>query len=77
MANLNLNGQQATVNTIRPYINALKTRLDQRKEIWDKLDVKKRRKWIAGGKDPIITLAYSIYKYLHRNFFSEAYREDD
>ena len=77
MTQLNLTGQQTAVDTIQPYINALKTRMDQRKTVWDKLSVEKRRKWVLSGKDPIMTLAWTMYKYLHKNFFSDAYREDN
>lgn len=69
MATLNLSNQQAAVNQIQPYINALKTRMDERKEVWARLDRDKRVKWIKSGKDPIMTLAWQIYKYLRDNFF--------
>ena len=77
MATLNLSNQQAAVDQIQPYINALKNRMDDRKTIWDKLSIEKRRLWVLSGRDPIMSLAYSIYKYLHRNFFSDAYRKGD
>jgi conjugal transfer/entry exclusion protein len=77
MAILNLINQQAATTQIQPYINTLKNRLDNRKAVWDKLSVEKRRQWILSDKDPIMTLAYSIYKYLHKNFFSSSYQEND
>lgn len=77
MAILNLSNQQAAVDQIQPYVNVLKDRMDDRKTIWDKLSVEKRRTWILSGKDPIMTLAWTIYKYLHKNFFGETYQETD
>ena len=75
MARLNLTNQQAAVDQIQPYLNALKTRLDNRKAIWDRLPRHKQKQWILSGKDPIMTLAWTMYKYLHKNFFEKAYDE--
>jgi hypothetical protein len=69
MATLNLSNQETAKTQIQPYINALKTRMDERKEVWARLPREKRVAWVKSGKDPIMTLAWQIYKYLRDNFF--------
>lgn len=69
MAILNLIGQQAAYNLIAPKIQQLKDAMDLRKSIWNKLTVVKKIKWIRSDKDPLIWLAWSVYKYLRNNFF--------
>jgi|GEM_PF-6815165 len=69
MTTLNLTNQETAKDQIQPYINALKTRMDERKEVWARLPREKRVRWIKSGKDPIMTLAWQIYKYLRDNFF--------
>jgi hypothetical protein len=43
--------------------------MDQRKPIWDRMSDAKKRAWVTSGKDPIMTLAWKIYRYLRDNFF--------
>ena len=71
MTDLNLSNQQTAVNTIKPYITALKDRMDNRKPVWDKLSDEKKIKWVKSGKDPIMTLAWNVYRYLRDNFFNQ------
>ena len=71
MTDLNLSNQQTAVNTIQPYITALKDRMDNRKAVWDKLSDEKKIKWVKSGKDPIMTLAWNVYRYLRDNFFNQ------
>ena len=68
---LNLSGQQTAVDQIAPKIQQFKNQMDLRKPVWDKLPDSKKKKWITSGKDPIMTTAWQIYKYLRNNFFTE------
>jgi len=76
MAILNLSNQQAAVDSIEPYIIGLKNRMDQRRQMWDKLPFKKKKRWVLSDKDPIMSLAWSIYKYLDEFFGSEEIKDD-
>jgi len=69
MAILDLSGQQAAYNLIAPKIQQLKDAMDLRKAIWDKLPTAKKITWIQSDKDPIMSLAWTVYKYLRNNFF--------
>lgn len=71
MADLNLTGQANSANQIQQRINLLRNLMDQRKPFWDRMDIEKKRQWIRSGKDPIMTLAWEVYKYLRNNFFGE------
>lgn len=72
MAILNLIDQNKKATTINTHIQQLKTQMDARKEVWDKLSPERKKKWILSNKDPIMTLAWQIFKYLRNNFFEEA-----
>jgi len=76
MAILNLSDQTTLRNTIAPKIQFLKTAMNARKVIWDKLSPEKKKKWVTSGKDPIMSLAWSVYRYLRDNFF-DAEVDDD
>lgn len=54
-----------------PKLNRMQKLMDQRLPIWQKLPRSKKVKWIKSGKDPVMTLAWTIYKYLRNNFFGE------
>ena len=71
MTILDLSGQQAAYNLIAPRIQQLKNTMDLRKAVWNKLPKAKKIAWIQSDKDPIMGLAWSIYKYLRNNFFGE------
>lgn len=71
MAELNLTGQSTSASQIQTRINQLKTAMELRKEIWQRLTLEKKRAWVTSGKDPIMTLAWNVYRYLRDNFFKE------
>ena len=73
MATLDLTLSGTDKTKIQTGLVTLKAHLDLRKEIWAKLPLEKRKAWVLSDKDDVITLAYDVYKYLDRNFFS---RED-
>lgn len=66
---LDLTNQAAIASQIQTRILVLQDRLAERLPIWKKLSVKRRRAWVKSGKDPIMTLAWQIFKYLRDNFF--------
>ena len=71
MTVLNLSYQTALKDTIAPKVQQLKNAMDLRKPIWDKLPTTKKIVWIQSSKDPIMGLAWTIYKHLRNNFFGE------
>jgi len=71
MADLNLTGQATLSGQIQTRITQMQTSMNQRKAIWDRLSDDKKRAWIKSGKDPLMTLAWNIFKYLKNNFFRE------
>ena len=77
MANLNLTGQDVEYSTIAPKLLRLKQCLDERKAIWQRITFAKRKAWVVSGKDPIMSLAWDIYKYLDNNFFGRRFYDDD
>jgi len=77
MTTLNLSGQDLERDDIVPKLLKLKTLLDDRKEIWQRISVAKRKLWVTSEKDPIMDIAYDIHKYLDNNFFGEDYYSDD
>lgn len=62
---INLTGQTAKANTIRPYLVQFKAEMDKRYVIWQRLSSEKRKKWIqvAETKDPLFDLFVGIVKY--------------
>ena len=66
---LKLTDQKATADSVDFEFKKLKKALDDRKELWTKCPPEKRRAWIKSEKDPVINLAWDIYKYLDKNFF--------
>jgi len=75
MAILSLTNQKTARDAIAPKIANLQSAMETRKEVWQRLPIEKKKAWIKSGKDPIMMLAWSIYRYLDRNFFGEV--EDD
>lgn len=71
MAILDLTGQATLGGQIQTRVNQLRTALDERKQYWDRMPQEKKKAWIASGKDPILTLAWQIYRYLRDNFFDQ------
>ena len=77
MADLDLTGQQLEYNDIAPKLQKLKNLMLDRKPIWDKISVAKRKKWVTSDKDPIMSLAYQIHEWLDERFFGEKYYDRD
>ena len=71
MADLNLTGQSVSASQIQTRIVQMRDSMDLRKEIWDKRPYEKKKQWITSGKDPMMTLAWNIYRYLRDNFFDQ------
>lgn len=69
--NLSLTNQTNIKKQISPKLLQMKTELDKRKIVWNKLSVQQKIKWIQSEKDPIVDIAWDIYKYLRNNFFRE------
>jgi hypothetical protein len=67
--NLNLAGQQTIKTQVGPKLLQLKTALDLRLPVWNRLSLAKKRAWIRSNKDPVMDIAFDIYKYLDANFF--------
>ena len=73
MATLDLSGQGLERDDVAPKLAKLKTLMLQRKVIWDKIPLAKRKAWVqnAATKDPIMDIAYDVWKWLDNNFFGE------
>ena len=71
MSKLDLSNQETTKNNIAPKLLQLKQQMDARKDIWNKLPIEKKKKWITSEKDPVMNIAWDVYKYLRNNFFDE------
>ena len=71
MSDLNLTGQATLAGQVQTRIVQLRNAMDLRKPIWDRLPLAKKKAWITSGKDPIMTLAWNIYRYLRDNFFRQ------
>ena len=69
--NLILSNQDKAKQQIAPKLLQMRAELEKRKEVWDRVPIEGKEKWIASGKDPIMNIALDIYKYLRKNFFSE------
>ena len=72
MTELNLSGQSVERAGIAPKLLKLKNLMDQRKPIWNKVSTEKKRLWVKSEKDPIMDIAWDVYKYLRNNFFGES-----
>lgn len=68
---LNLTGQATSAGQIQTRVTQLRNAMELRKEVWSRLPVAKKKAWIASGKDPIMTLAWQVYRYLRDNFFTQ------
>jgi hypothetical protein len=71
MAELKLTSQSTIAGQVQTRVNQLKTEMDKRKAVWNRISVEKKKAWITSGKDPIMTLAWQIYRYLRDNFFGQ------
>jgi len=70
MPQLNLTTQADKQAEIAPYLQKLKTQMDKRIDVWSRLPREKKKKWVKSGKDPIMSMSWTIYKYLDK-FFGE------
>lgn len=68
---MNLTNQSNYASQIQSKIQTLKEQMDLRLPIWNRLSYEKKKTWILNGNDPLMTLAWNIYKYLRDNFFGE------
>ena len=66
---LNLIGQQIICDKIETQFLELEDAMDLRKNIWNKLSEDEKLAWVQDDKDPIMSVAWLIYKYLGDNFF--------
>lgn len=71
MTVLNLTGQQTARDQIWPYLVQLWGLMQDRQVMWNKISETKRQTWInlAPTDDPIMDIAFDIYKKLNNNFF--------
>jgi len=73
---IELTNQKMQSDTITPKLLLLKNMMNSRKEMWLKVPYSDKKKWVKSDKDPIMTLAFSIYKYLHNNFFGPKFYDE-
>lgn len=69
MTLLDLIGQEDLKDIIWPKVLQLKDAMDLRLPIWQKLPPEKKIAWVLSDNDPIMGIAWTIYKYLRNNFF--------
>lgn len=69
MTDLNLTGQATSASQIQTRITQFKSAIDLRKDVWNRMSDTKKKAWVQSGKDPIMTIAWQIYRYLRDNFF--------
>jgi len=69
MAKIRLKNQQAYADNIAPKVQALKRQMNDRIDVWQRVSREKKKQWVKSDKDPIMTLAWDMYKYLRNNFF--------
>ena len=69
MTDLNLTGQSVASGQIATRLATLRNLLLERKVIWDRIPMEKKKQWIQSGKDPVMTLAWDIFKWLRDNLF--------
>lgn len=69
MADLNLTNQTALAGQVKTRTDQLRTELEKRKGVWDRMPAEKKRAWVKSGKDPVMGLAWELFKYLKNNFF--------
>lgn len=71
MSDLNLTGQSTLAGQVQTRITQFRNAMELRKKIWDRLPLVKKKAWITSGKDPIMSLAWTIFRYLRDNFFGD------
>lgn len=72
MTTLNLTGQEDAKDEIWPKLVQLWGLMLDRQQMWNKIPEAKRQAWITTSptKDPIMDIAFDVYKKLNNNFFS-------
>ena len=62
---LNLSNQTQKADQLRPRLAVLRTEMEKRFEVWQRLPIEKQRKWIqiAAEKDPLFDLFVGIVRY--------------
>lgn len=71
MAELDLTGQATLAGQVQTRVTQLRNAMELRKPVWNKLSIEKKKLWISSNKDPIMTLAWDVFKYLQSNFFDQ------
>lgn len=66
--NLNLAGQQALYDEIRPKFVKFRNAMNERLPMWNKFNTKKKKRWILSDKDPIMGLSDQLIEYFVNNF---------
>jgi len=66
--NLNLSGQAAKADAIRPHLVQFQAEIEKRFAVWQRLSPEKRKQWIqvAEAKDPLFHLFVLIAKYCRK-----------
>jgi len=62
---------------IAPKIQRMKQIADGHLDEWTALSYQQKRQLIATERYPLVNLMWSIYKYLHNNWFGEAVQHGD
>lgn len=68
MANLTLTGQSTLSGQIGPKLVQLKNAMELRKPLFQAIEFAKKKIWVLSPKDPIMGLAWDVYKYLYGFF---------
>ncbi len=66
-----LTKQSIAKTSIAPKLADLKTELEKRKTLWNKVSPEAKKEWLDSGKDELLKMAYDKYVYLRDNFFGE------
>ena len=66
--NLNLTLQSSLRSQFAPVLLQLKEQMDMRSEIWNKLSLAQKKKYIKSGKDKVLDLYLQIIKHAIDNF---------
>ena len=77
MADLTLSNQATEKALIESKTNDLRSLMESRKEVWQRLPEESKKKWLDSGKDPVLMLAYDTWKYLDENYFGVRYGDLD
>ncbi len=71
MTDYNFTSTTQEKNTINNGLAKIREKLDLRLSLWAKLTREQKRALILSGKDPILTSAWTTFKYLKNNFFGD------